>query len=231
MKLRQPQELLELAALDLEKFPERVVFVGGAIVGLLITDHAAPPASGTKDLDVVVSVASTRELHNLREPLLQLGFVEDTTDGAPICRWRKRDGYIIDVMPTDPKILDFSNRWFQCAFETANQVTLPGGREIFVVTAACFLGTKIEAFASRGKGDYMASKDIKDLVAVIHGRNEVVAEIAAGPRDLRQYLASQAKILLNERHFMASIEGHLPGEDHQRVVSQLAEIARLPGNP
>ena len=37
---------------------DEVVFVGGAVVGLLLTDPAAPRPRPTKDVDVIVEVAS-----------------------------------------------------------------------------------------------------------------------------------------------------------------------------
>lgn len=66
----------------------------------------------------------------------------------------------LDVMATDPRILGFVNQWFSLAFDTATRVRLSSGREIRVITAPCFLGTKLEAFKSRGGGDYQGSKDI-----------------------------------------------------------------------
>jgi hypothetical protein len=51
-------ELLEAASAALDDLLPEVVFVGGATVELWITDPGAPPARPTKDVDVVVEVAS-----------------------------------------------------------------------------------------------------------------------------------------------------------------------------
>jgi hypothetical protein len=51
-------ELLELAAVALGDLLDEVVFVGGATVGLWITDPAAPAPRPTKDVDVIVEVTS-----------------------------------------------------------------------------------------------------------------------------------------------------------------------------
>lgn len=40
---------------------------------------------------------------------MRWGLAEDTTPGAPLCRWR-RDELIVDVMPLDEHVLGFSNR-------------------------------------------------------------------------------------------------------------------------
>lgn len=112
MSTRTPIELIEIVAGDLGAMCDDVVFVGGAIVGLLITDPAAPPISATKDVDIIVSVTSNYAYsQQLGERLRRLGFSEDSEEGAPLCRWRRRDGIKLDVMPTDPGILGFSNRW------------------------------------------------------------------------------------------------------------------------
>jgi len=38
-----------------------------------------------------------------------------------------------------------------------------------MVTGLYFLATKFAAFDGRGKGDYMASHDLEDIVAVVDG--------------------------------------------------------------
>jgi len=65
------------------------------------------------------------------------------------------------------------------------------------VTPACFLATKLAAFGDRGRRDPMASHDLEDLVSVIDGRREIVADLAAAPRDLRTYVAERLS------HFLA----------------------------
>lgn len=45
---------LRLAAIELEPFLDRVVFLGGCTTGLFITDPAAGDIRPTKDVDVIV---------------------------------------------------------------------------------------------------------------------------------------------------------------------------------
>lgn len=52
-------------------------------------------------------------------------------------------------MPTDERILGFSNRWYKPAMENAQSVQLASNLTIRVVTAPLFLGTKLEAFKGR----------------------------------------------------------------------------------
>ena len=204
------------------------MIVGGAIVVLLVTDPAAPEVSSTKDLDLVVSVTNLAGYSGLSVRLRELGFVEDTREGAPICRFVQRErGLVVDAMPTDPRILGFANRWFPLAYETGVWHTLPSGRRLRVASAACFLATKLEAFDSRGEGDWLGSKDIEDLVAVIHGREAVVQEVAASAEEVRRYLAQRSGVLLRTADFLQSIGGHLAGEDAGVVVARLRGIAAV----
>jgi hypothetical protein len=185
MSKQTPVEMLEVVASALDDLCDEIVFVGGTIVALLITDPAAPPVSSTKDIDLVVSVTTRYEYsENLGGRLRQLKFSEDSDQDAPVYRWR-RNGMKIDVMPTSPDILGFSNRWFPLAFASSVRVPLPSGREVRIPTAPCFLGTKLEAFHSRGNRDFLSSKDIEDFLAVVHGRDALVQEVAAAPEARR----------------------------------------------
>jgi predicted nucleotidyltransferase len=176
---------------------DRFVFLGGVVTELLITSAAAGSPRQTKDVDVVVNALNLGEYsETLRERFLACGLVEDTSPGAPVCRWCL-DDLIVDIMPTRGEILDFSCEWYQVAFDTAQPTMLPNGSMIRLVTPACFLATKLAAFGDRGRRDPMASHDLEDLVSVIDGRREIVADLAAAPRDLRTYVAERLS------HFLA----------------------------
>ncbi len=53
--------LLEEAAKMLGPLLEDVVFVGGAILGLFLTDQAAAPIRSTKDVDVIAAITTYAE--------------------------------------------------------------------------------------------------------------------------------------------------------------------------
>ena len=103
--------MVERIAAALGPLRERVVFVGGSATGLLITDPLAAAIRVTKDVDVIVEVATHSGYYQVEEALRDLGFRNDTREGAPLCRWRWEE-LILDVMPTDPAILGFSNCWY-----------------------------------------------------------------------------------------------------------------------
>src|SRR5690606_11729992 len=178
---------LELIARALGPLRERMVFVGGCAVGLLITDEAAAPMRATMDVDLVAPVSALSAYHGLESDLSALGFKRDLSAAAPICRWRYRE-IEVDVMPADPQILGFSNRWYPLAVASANRLVLPSRTDIRLVAAAVFIATKFEAHADRGAGDLLASHDLEDIVNVVDGRASLLAEIEASPDELREYL-------------------------------------------
>ena len=155
-----------------------VVFLGGACVGLLVTDPVARSVRPTTDVDVAIEVASYAEYQGrVGSALRAVGFVECTEDGAPICAWRIA-GIRVDVMPTDVAVLGFTNPWYQAAIDTAVEYDL-GGTTIRPITAPYFLATKFVAFADRGERDYYGSHDLEDILAVVDGRPNLGREIAA----------------------------------------------------
>ena len=71
-------EWVRIVADRLGDLREEVAFLGGSTIGLLITDPAAAAVRPTKDVDVIVEVASWGEYAPLQEHLRRKGFIEDT---------------------------------------------------------------------------------------------------------------------------------------------------------
>ncbi|MBC8138909.1 MAG: hypothetical protein H8F28_23785 [Fibrella sp.] len=198
---------------------ERVTFVGGVTTALLLTDPASPDVRPTRDVDVVVEIMGYPSYAQLSEELRERGFQE--SGGAVICRWHT-DDLILDVMPTDEAILGFTNRWYPEAVATAQRITLPTltGEEpeihIRLISALCFVATKIEAFYGRGNGDYYASHDLEDVVTVVNGRAELVKEI--GEDIISLFVARTFADWLALPGFTDVLEGHLPEQGRYRIV-------------
>ena len=175
---------------------DRLVFLGGAVTELFITAPGRRSSRHTKDVDVVIDVVNLGEYSDsLREQLVELGLREDVRDGAPVCRWLL-DDLVVDIMPTRGDILGFSCEWYQLAFDTARPISLPNGVTIRLATPACFLATKLNAFADRGRRNPMASHDLEDVIAVIDGRPEIVGDVTGAPIDLRAAIAAKFTDLL-----------------------------------
>ncbi len=185
-----------------------LVFVGGSTTALLITDTAAAEVRPTYDVDAIADVSSYVAYSALSQRLRDVGFTEDSSEGAPTCRWRQNKT-ILDVMPLDERILGFSNRWYRLAMDTAIDRALESGLQIRVVGPVFFCATKLEAFAGRGKGDYQASHDLEDLVAVIDGRRELVQEIRGAGAEVRAYIAKTVQHLLKTPEFVDALPGYL----------------------
>lgn len=211
--------ILSMIAKSLGDLCESLVFVGGCATGLLLTAPRAQAIRATQDVDVVVHALSTADCHAMEKAVESRGFKHDLSPEAPICRWVLQ-GVALDLMPSQPGILGFHNRWYPLAIETAAQISLPNGMDIRLITAPVFVATKFEAFHGRGNNDYLASHDLEDIITVVDGRPELMPEIDRVHDELRRYIATEINTLLKDRNFLTALAGHLPGD--------AASQARLP---
>lgn len=200
--------LLQDVAESLGPLREDLVFVGGATLGLWLTDPAAPDPRVTIDADVIALVEGRAGYYALGERLRERGFGEDTNSRV-ICRWRSRSGAILDVMPTDEVILGFSNRWYAAAVGAAVTVELPDGTSIRAVSPPYLLATKIEAFRGRGRDDHLASVDFEDIVRLVDGREELVAEVASCDVEVRSFVAEALADMLADPRLEGAVAGAL----------------------
>lgn len=222
---------IELIADALGALREQLVFVGGCAVDLLLTDPAAAPTRVTYDVDLVARVEALVGYHALEKEFSRLGFKRDMAQDAPICRWRFNN-LEVDLMPMDPSVLGFANRWYPLAVETAQELRLSTDVVIRLISAPAFMATKFEAFFDRGRGDVLGSHDLEDIVNVLDGRPGLVSEIASAEPGLRQYLAAQCRALLAMPGFINALPGMVfPDESLagrvKLLVERLGQIAQL----
>ncbi len=114
--------MVEIAARALKELCESLVFVGGCATGLLVTTVRAHNIRVTEDVDVVTKAATVGAYHEVEARLTARGFKHDVSPDAPICRW-VGSGITLDLMPSEPTVLGFSNRWYPLAVETATHST------------------------------------------------------------------------------------------------------------
>lgn len=221
-------ELLARVAEALGDLRERLVFVGGCATALLITDPAAPPVRATHDVDAVVAIVSLADYHRLGEALRVRGFLQTLEDGEPPYRWTFA-GMKLDIMPTDEKILGFSNRWYEPAMRTAETVLLRKGLSIRLVTPVYFVATKLEAFEDRGQGDYFASHDLEDVLSIVDGRPDLVEEMSRAEPGVREYVAGLFTRLILDEGFLNALPGLIiegsPAVRSPIVLQRLSAIA------
>jgi hypothetical protein len=133
----------------------------------------------------------------------------------------------IDVMPTDERILGFSNRWYAPAIASAQSLKVAVVR-IRLVTPPYFIATKFEAFNGRGNNDYSGSHDLEDVVAVVDGLLEIVEEVRQAFADVRSYIAAEFGRLLATRAFVNALPGFLlPDSATQARYPLLLDRLRL----
>ncbi|MDP2226293.1 MAG: hypothetical protein Q8J78_02315 [Moraxellaceae bacterium] len=212
---------LRLIADALGELREHLVFLGGAVAGLLITDPLADSVRATRDVDAVIAAELTA-YYRFETALAARGFRRDT-QGDVICRWvHEASGLLFDLMPVQADVLGFSNRWYPYAMETAVPVTLDDGLTIRRVSAVAFVATKLEAFASRGAGDFLSSHDLEDVLNIIDGREELAAEMSAAPAALQQSIAAAFAQLLTKSDFLNALPGLITEPERASVI-----LARL----
>jgi len=134
--------LLREVAQRIEPLLPRLAFLGGVVVDLFFTEPTARPSRATKDVDDVIDrVHYGQYAETLRDELVALGLEEDTTVGAPRCRWRFKDAprQIVDMWtPKDPRRrdeLDLCRSMTVDVFDTCDYIdtgsVVPTFRELF----------------------------------------------------------------------------------------------------
>ncbi|WP_020409948.1 nucleotidyl transferase AbiEii/AbiGii toxin family protein [Hahella ganghwensis] len=221
-------EQIKTVALALKDLKDEVVFVGGSTTALLVDSPSLGKARQTEDVDFIVDIALKTELNKFEVRMRELGFRNDTSPGAPLCRWLIGFGgkYLkVDAMPVDESVLGFSNQWYKDAIETANLFELDQGLSIKVVSPIYFLGTKFEAFKGRGNGDIF-SHDLEDVFYVLEHRTGIDLEVYEAGERVKSYLKSEFTNLLDH----PDLDNHLPGMlDHpdsaEGVVAKMVFIS------
>jgi hypothetical protein len=141
-------------------------------------------------------------------------------------------GALLDVMPTDMAVLGFGNRWHEEAARTAGIHVLPSGTSIRLISAPVFMATKLEAFADRCHGNFLASHDLEDITAIVDGCPELGDEAAVASLGIRKHLSTRVRGLLGSHAFHNAPPGHLPGDSASQarvplIPERLQRLSRL----
>ncbi|UYZ63161.1 hypothetical protein [Hymenobacter weizhouensis] len=195
--------VLQAVANALGDMRYEVVFVGGATVGLYGDARIAPESRPTEDVDCIIELASYGEFAAIEEKLRRRGFRNDPTSKVQI-RWVWQ-GYTVDVMPTDERILGFSNPWYKTGMQTAVEYVLPDASAIRILDAPHLLGTKFCAMRNRGE-DLRYDSDFEDILYVLTYRPQVVEEVAGSLPNLRAYLTNEAIDLIGRKDIQVVLD-------------------------
>jgi hypothetical protein len=182
-------------------------------------------------VDLIVDIVTRKAYYKLREELLGLGFKESLQEDAPLCRWTVGE-VRVDIMPIEESVLGFTNSWHKTAMEEFNEIDPGGDLTIRVISAPCFLAVKLEAFARRGRGDFLANTDMEDIIAVLGGRKEITEEAECAPEKLKRFVGTACRLLLDENAFHQALPGHFAFEGggcnrEQACLSRMQRLARL----
>ena len=83
----QSKLLLKSVVQHLGDLVDQFLFVGGSVIGLLLTEEVTLDLRATYDVDCVVDVISLGDYHKIEKQLRQRGFKQLMLEHSPICRW------------------------------------------------------------------------------------------------------------------------------------------------
>ena len=200
---------MRIVARRLQPLEVPFTFIGGAVLGLLVDDSKLSQVRSTKDVDVVVEAVTYSEYAALEARLREAHFQHDTSEGAPICRWIV-EGCLVDVLPKDSAALGLNSKWFHEVLACSQDMDLGDGCVAKVITPALFLATKLEAFKDRGKGDYLMSRDLGDIVTLVDGRATIVQDVVDALAPVRSFIGKHFSELLKDPYFHEALPENLP---------------------
>lgn len=216
--------MIEQIADVLGDLKEKVVFVGGSVAELYADHPEISDIRPTTDVDCFLELHTYRDYCKLEEKLRLLGFKEDTTKGAPICR-KIYQGIKVDFMPNDKKVLGFSNRWYADGVKNKKQIVLPNGTNIYILSVEYYLATKFEAMNSRGGNDIRGSHDWEDIVYIMNNCAELVDVVKQSDNaSLVEYLRNQYRLLLKNSNIREIIYSSLPYNSEEINIDAILKI-------
>lgn len=218
-------KMLQTVANGLGNLKDEMVFVGGAVAELYANNPDLSDIRPTLDIDCVIELSSKTAHVKLEENLRAKGFANDTSKGAPICRWIFQ-GILVDVMPSDSDILGFSNRWYDEGIENKIIKKLPDGTEIFIFPSVYYLAAKLEAHKERGGNDLRQSHDFEDIIYLLDNCSELLDAIANTNHSVKTYLKEEFQNLLLNDNLIEGIECALPfgyESDSTEIIQELIQ--------
>ncbi len=217
--------MLQTVANGLGDLKDEMVFVGGSVAELYVSNPAASDIRPTLDVDCVVELSSKIAHAKLEEQLRAKKFTHDTTQGAPMCRFIYKD-ILVDVMPTDSNVLGFTNVWYVEGVDNKISKTLPDGTEVFVFRPEYYVASKFEAHKGRGGNDLRQSHDFEDIIYIFDNCPDILDNISNANDTVKAYLMEECQNLLEDEGLTEGIESALPygsGEESTDIILELIQ--------
>jgi len=217
---------VQIIARALGKIKEQVVFVGGSVAELYADNPELSDIRPTIDVDCVVDlqISTYLDYSKLEEQLRSLGFQNDISENAPICR-KIYNGIKVDFMPVNSKILGFSNIWYEEGITNKISIVLPYGISIFILPVEYYLAIKLEAMHSRGGTDIRGSHDWEDIVYILNNCGKFLQNFQqCNNKKLVNYLKENFCNLLNNNNIKEIVYSALPYNSEEENIEGIIDL-------
>ena len=217
---------VQIIARALGEIKEQIVFVGGSVAELYADNPELSDIRPTIDVDCILDlqIVTYLDYSKLEKQLQNLGFQNDISENAPICRKIYR-GINVDFMPVNPDILGFSNAWYKDGIINKTSITLPNGTSIFILPAEYYLATKLEAMHSRGGTDIRSSHDWEDIVYILNNCGKFLQNFQqCNNMKLVDYLKENFCNLLNNNNINEIIYSALPYNSEEENINEILDL-------
>jgi hypothetical protein len=199
---------IEVIADGLGSLAGESIFIGGACTQFYVADPKLQDFRPTKDIDCIVKIYSYRDFAAFGEALRKLGFTNDTSEGAPIVRWVYK-GIFVDIIPDESSVVGYRTiEWFKEGREHVEKRKLPSGKEINILPLAYYLATKLESWKDRGRGDFLSSADMEDIIGIVDG-NDNLDQLLTAPAKVRKYVIKSLALLIDKEDFRRAVAGNI----------------------
>lgn len=215
-------DMIRSIATSLGELNEKVVYVGGSVVELYMSDTVlSSDLRVTQDVDVVINLSTIGSYNAMEDLLRTKGFQNDMSSGAPICRWVK-DDIKLDFMTDDPSILGFSNRWYKPGIEQKIPMKIGEDLLIYLFPVIYYIASKCEAVESRGMDDLRFSHDLEDIIFIISHSDELEDAFLTSENDVKNYIKEACLRMRAVPEFREAVAGSFPrgyDEEVEDVIS------------
>jgi predicted nucleotidyltransferase len=216
-------EMLEYVARLLDPIIDELVFVGGSVLPLYMSqDPGSEPPRTTDDVDCVIAAMTTREYHAFESRLRAMDFKPCREKGAPMCRWWVGE-VKVDFMPQKGEAIGFTNPWYAPGLTRAREINLPSGKRIKIFSLPDFLAAKMAAHKSRGGPDLRISQDFEDVVLVLDAQKDLKSLAADMPKEVHEDLSHAFASAIADPRFEETLNSIL---DSQNLMPTRKERVR-----
>lgn len=212
----------------------RVVFIGGAVLPLLIDRRDIFGILRlTKDVDGMVVTSTYAQKGTLDDRLRTLGFRHSIGESTHPDRWHTPHGDLLDLTSCGEHLGGTGHAHDRYVHATGVARDLPP--LIRHASQLGFLLLKWGAYRDRGQDAPHRSKDLSDILVVLLASEQWQQELESAPQWVREFLREQAVALLADRRAIGTLQSHVaalgPLEDGlaDRALEQLSRLAKIAG--